>query len=463
MGSPAAAPQTPLPFGAMLVVFLIQISEALGGFVLFPFVVFMLRDLGVSERNLGFYSGLLGASFFIGQVFSSYHWGKFADHYGCRKSLVFGGFAAALSSAVFGFVPNVTWAVVARIVSGLLNGTIGIIKSHTSQITDETNRPTAFALFPVGFGVGIVSASYLGGALSQPADSWPGVFGDPFWETYPYVLPLLVCAVYQFFTTLLACAVLRDAPQTAAYDAVGAAPTTQIPVWRRRGPLMSCAAYALLAGAQILFDELFPLYARGCLGWNPPRIGRFLALGGGSLLVGSFAAPRVLRMSSGNASRVFVFCNLVNVPLGLVVPALSTFGGLFPVYVSLRITQTIAFCQVMLLVNTSAPTSELGAVNGLGQTLAAAMRALGPLGGGASWSGAISLARDNGAAADTCPGLYAYIPYGCRAVLVVAAIAAACALPKAPPPLLDDVDEERKDDPDDAAPFSPSEKQVEMV
>ena len=91
---------------------------------------------------------------------------------------------------------------------------------------------------------------------------------------------------------------------------------------------------------------------------------------------------------------------------------------MFPVYVSLRVTQTIAFCQVMLLVNTSAPMSELGAVNGLGQTLAAAMRALGPLGGGASWSGALSLARDSGAAAETCPGVYAYLPYGARAFLV---------------------------------------------
>ena len=68
MGAPAAAPQTPLPKAAMAVVFLIQISEALGGFALFPFVVFMLRDLGVSERNLGFYSGLLGASFVKGEL-----------------------------------------------------------------------------------------------------------------------------------------------------------------------------------------------------------------------------------------------------------------------------------------------------------------------------------------------------------------------------------------------------------
>ena len=43
MGAPAATPQTPLPKAAMAVVFLIQISEALGGFALFPFVVFMLR------------------------------------------------------------------------------------------------------------------------------------------------------------------------------------------------------------------------------------------------------------------------------------------------------------------------------------------------------------------------------------------------------------------------------------
>ena len=96
---------------------------------------------------------------------------------------------------------------------------------------------------------------------------------------------------------------------------------------------------------------------------------------------------------------------------------------------------------------------------------AAAMRALGPLGGGASWSGALSLARDSGAAAETCPGVYAYLPYGARAFLVVAAIAAACALPT-PTPAVDDVDDEERKDPDDAVPFSPSfssEKEVEMV
>ena len=247
----------------------------------------------------------------------------------------------------------------------------------------------------------------------------------------------------------------RRAADGRVYDAVGVASATSAPVWRRRGPLLSCAAYALLAGAQILFDELFPLYARGCLEWKPPRIGRFLALGGGSLLIGSFAAPHVLRLSSGNASRVFVVCNLLNVPLGVVVPALSSFAGLFPVYVSLRVTQTIAFCQVMLLVNTSAPMSELGAVNGLGQTLAAAMRALGTPRRRRVVVRALSLARDSGAAAETCPGVYAYLPYGARAFLVVAAIAAACALPT-PTPAVDDVDDEERKDPDESVVFSPS-------
>ena len=81
----------------MAVVFLIQISEALGGFALFPFVVFMLRDLGVSGGT-GFGS-LLGASFFIGQVFSSYHWGAWQT-LRLPGMLVFGGLAASFSSAV---------------------------------------------------------------------------------------------------------------------------------------------------------------------------------------------------------------------------------------------------------------------------------------------------------------------------------------------------------------------------
>lgn len=45
----------------------------------------------------------------------------------------------------------------------------------------------------------------------------------------------------------------------------------------------------------------------------------------------------------------------------------------------------------MVLVNTSAPRHDMGAVNGLGQTVAALVRALGPALAGVMWAASLAL------------------------------------------------------------------------
>ena len=398
--APAA---TPLPRATLAVILCIQIGEALNGCVLFPFIVFMMRDAGISERNLGWWSGLVGASFFLGQVVSSYHWGRLADRYGCKPCIVFSCVAAGLSSVAFGFAKTAPQAVFVRFVCGLLNGTIGIVKSYVTQITDETNRPAAFALMPLGFGLGLVAASELGGSLSRPADTWPGVFGAKFWRLFPYALPLLVCGAYQLLTALASHLFLAAVDARSGYAAVdkevdgeddklAPEPAPVVPVWRRRGPVLSCMAYATMAGAQILYDELFPLYgapasisrgaarprprrgssveleagryARGCLGWRSPKIGTFLACGGSAVFFGAFVAPRCLRACGGRQRFAFSIANSLNLPLGLALPALASWYSLFFLFFATRIVQTVAFTAVMLMVNSSTPVSEVGAVIG---------------------------------------------------------------------------------------------------
>mmetsp|Transcript_5402 Transcript_5402/g.15987 ORF Transcript_5402/g.15987 Transcript_5402/m.15987 type:complete len:473 (-) Transcript_5402:40-1458(-) len=470
---PATTAAMPFPYKQIAVILAIQIAEAINGMVLFPFLTFMLRDLGVSERRLGMYSGLVGASFFLGQVLSSYHWGRAADRFGEKRCIVFGCLATAMTSVLFAFSRSVAWAVAARLLCGLLNGMIGIVKSYVTKLTDANTRPRAFAMMPIGFGLGIVLASELGGALSNPRGSWPGVFAGWFWRRYPYALPLLVGAAYQLVMALLAQLVLIDASSARAeYAAVGksddavAEPVAVAPVWRRRGPVLSCLAYALMAGAQIFFDELFPLYARGCVGWRPHRIGVFLSCGGTAVVIGGGVAPRVIRAFGGANRKAFCFANALSLPLGLVVPALLKWGPLFATFFSMRVCQTVGFTAVMLMVNTSAPVSEIGAVNGFGQSLAALVRAAGPLVGGTSWSGALELARRGGAEVEACPGLYAYVPYGARGFMVLLSLAAAACIPRAPLPDAGDSDEEEckaPEDPDAAEAFVPSEDHVEMV
>lgn len=57
----------------------------------------------------------------------------------------------------------------------------------------------AFLLFPMCFNIGVIIGPVMGGLLSDPAQSYPGLFGDIAWmKKYPYALPNLVSAAILF-------------------------------------------------------------------------------------------------------------------------------------------------------------------------------------------------------------------------------------------------------------------------
>ena len=458
----AHAAPTPLPRVPLLVVSLIQIGEAFNASVLFPFVVFMLRDFGHSERRIGALAGVLGAAFFAAQVVSSYHWGGLADRHGCKRALLSGTLGTAAAGALFGVAPNLACALATRALCGLLNGNIGVMKSYLTQATDDSNRAAAFAFLPLGFGLGLTVAPVIGGALARPAARWPRVFAAGFWRAHPYALPMLVCSGFQC-AVAAACALgmKNDTParrgggsgaryasvgaDAAADDAAdGAAPASDSaaaaaePVWRRRAPVLACAGYALLAMGQILNDELLPLFARGCLGWESREIGLFLAVGGVSVPVGAALAPRYLRLRGRR--RALAETTAINAPLGLALPALALalpagaraarWAALSAVFCATRIISVVGFTAVMVLVNSSAPKHEIGKVNGLGQSFAAAARALGPVCGGGLWSAALGWERARGGDRHAvCPAALALVPYAARAAVCVAAFVVGCQLP----------------------------------
>ena len=73
-------------------VFFVQLNEGYQINVLFPFVVFMIRELNdnISENQIGFYAGILTASFCIAQFLCCSFWGWISDLYGRRITLLIG-------------------------------------------------------------------------------------------------------------------------------------------------------------------------------------------------------------------------------------------------------------------------------------------------------------------------------------------------------------------------------------
>ena len=92
--------------------------------------------------------------------------------------------------------------IVARSLSGALNGNVAVIKASLGDITDESNSTEAFALYGLTWTVGIdhwvsmrhrtlliLLSNSIGGLFSHPYERMPSVFGGiTLFQTFPYLL-----------------------------------------------------------------------------------------------------------------------------------------------------------------------------------------------------------------------------------------------------------------------------------
>lgn len=195
---------TPLPTAQIISVIMIQLSEAVNINILFPFVAFMVEDMGYRGKELGVYAGGLAAAFCAAQFCSSIAWGKFSDMYGRKLAIILGTIGAAIGMLVFGTSKTYTQAIIGRIASGLLSGNVGVLKSFLTEITDETNRGTGFSYMSTAWSLGCIVAPLAGGLLCRPAVKYPYAFAsDGFFGIFPYVLPCLLCTIFSLLSALM--------------------------------------------------------------------------------------------------------------------------------------------------------------------------------------------------------------------------------------------------------------------
>jgi hypothetical protein len=210
---------------------------------------------------------------------------------------------------------------------------------------------------------------------------------------------------------------------------------------------------------QIMFDEVLPLFAKAApplgLGFDSEQIGYALSISGLAMflfttlcvpmLVKRFGKLGLLKATVWLQLPVYVLWPLnhylVPTPAFPLLNGTSTDSALAhgsvdttALWISVglclsfrRCCSTAAFTCVMVLVNNSVDSDELGAVNGMGQALAALARAVGPALGGALWSVAMFSYSDGDASASVDGRLIAV--YCTNSLFVLIALAVAYSLP----------------------------------
>jgi MFS family permease len=199
-----------LPMLRALLVCIINLNEAVAGNIIWPFLPFLAARYALPE-DIGFYTGLLAASYFLGQTLFVTTWGMLADKWGRRPVMLFGLLGSSLTMLWFGFARSYTEALIARLVCGILNGNVAINKVYMAELTNSETQAQGFSWLTMTWGLGLIIAPTLGGFLADSSTQFPGSILDvPFTHLYPYALPSLVSSALGATLFLLALVFLQE-------------------------------------------------------------------------------------------------------------------------------------------------------------------------------------------------------------------------------------------------------------
>lgn len=94
---------------------------------IFPYVYYMISSFHITndEKQIALYAGMVTSAFAFAEFSTGVMWGRLSDKVGRKPILLTGLAGTGISMIVFGFSPNLTTALIARALGGLLNGYVG--------------------------------------------------------------------------------------------------------------------------------------------------------------------------------------------------------------------------------------------------------------------------------------------------------------------------------------------------
>ncbi|KAG5419103.1 hypothetical protein I9W82_002870 [Candida metapsilosis] len=158
------------PIFQMVIVGLLRLSEPIAFASYLSYIFFMIKSFRIAktDADVSRYSGYLASSFAFSQFLSSVKWGKASDKYGRKPIILLGCLGTAISMIVFGFSTNFYMACAARIMMGLLNGNVSIMRTTVGEIAvEKRHQGIAFSNLSLLWSFGKCIGAYMAGKLTD--------------------------------------------------------------------------------------------------------------------------------------------------------------------------------------------------------------------------------------------------------------------------------------------------------
>ncbi|KAG5984349.1 hypothetical protein E4U55_005127 [Claviceps digitariae] len=193
-----APPRPKLPVQQLTILAVARFAEPIATTSVYPYLPQMVRDLGVEENEVAKWAGVTSAVFSLFQSFAAVPWGKFADRWGRKPSLIIGLLCTMVCFIVWGMSTSLPMAVTVRAIQGASNGNVGIIRTMVAELVPEKElQPRAFSIMPLVWSMGSVVGPAFGGFFADPVRQFPGLFeGVWFFEKFPYALPNFIATFF---------------------------------------------------------------------------------------------------------------------------------------------------------------------------------------------------------------------------------------------------------------------------
>ena len=158
----------------------------------------MIESFNVPKNKVARWTGITSAVFSLSQAVTGILWGRASDRFGRKPVILVCMFCTMLASLFFGLSRSLAWAIVARGLSGAVNGNVGVMRTAVAELVPQKElQPKAFSVMPLVWTIGSILGPGFGGALANPAAKYPQTFGNSrFFNHYPFALPNLVASLF---------------------------------------------------------------------------------------------------------------------------------------------------------------------------------------------------------------------------------------------------------------------------
>ena len=187
-----------LPVQQLVILSICRFAEPIAFTSVFPYLPEMIESFNVPKDEVSKWAGIASAVFSLSQAATGIAWGRASDRFGRKPVILCAMFCVMSTSLLFGFSKSLTWAIIARALTGASNGNVGIMRTAVAELVPYKElQPRAFSIMPLVWTIGSIFGPGFGGALANPAVKFPKLFGNSWlFRTYPFALPNIVAASF---------------------------------------------------------------------------------------------------------------------------------------------------------------------------------------------------------------------------------------------------------------------------